>query len=253
MSAGLQARFSVPRPAFDVEVELAVEPSATLAVMGPNGAGKSTLVHAIAGIEPIARGQIRLQGRTLSGPGMHLAPHQRRIGLLGQQPRLFPHLDAAANIAFAARARGLSRRQAQQAAEDWLERLGLASCAGRRPAALSGGQQQRIALARALAAGPELLLVDEPFAALDVQAAIQMRELVREELARTSTTAIAVTHSGADALVLASQLVVIERGRIVQHGAVRQVLAEPATDYVRAVAQSVPAGSWAPQQRPAQA
>ncbi|MGP9781989.1 hypothetical protein CQ019_11015 [Arthrobacter sp. MYb229] len=242
MTTGLRAAIRVARPSFEIDVQLDLEPRKTLALMGPNGAGKSTIVHAIAGIQHLTAGQISLNGTVLSGPGVHLPPHRRAIGLLGQQPRLFPHFDAAENIAFAARAAGLSKRAAQQVAHDWLERLGLMAFATQRPAALSGGQQQRVALARALAAGPKLLLVDEPFSALDVQAAVEMRELVREELSRTGTTAVVVSHSGADALALAERLLVIERGVVVQQGHTRQVLAEPATEFVRAVANSVPAG-----------
>ncbi|MBP1326139.1 ABC-type sulfate/molybdate transport systems ATPase subunit [Leucobacter exalbidus] len=274
-SAGfaLTAQLCVPRPEFDVVVDLRVEAGETLAVMGPSGAGKSSVLHAIAGIERLTEGRIVLGDRATPAPsgaaaatptvfssasptatsaastsvladaaaGIHLPPHRRAIGMLGQDPRLFPHLTAHGNIAFGARAGGLSKRAAADTATEWLERLKLTEVSGQRPTELSGGQRQRIALARALAASPRLLLIDEPFASLDVEAAADVRELVREELARTRTTAIVVSHSAVDAVALAHRLIVIEQGRIVQQGAVREVLAAPATRFVAAVATTLPA------------
>ncbi|WP_396277841.1 ABC transporter ATP-binding protein [Glutamicibacter creatinolyticus] len=241
MSPMLTARFAVPRSGFEVSIDLELDRGQALALMGPSGAGKSTIVHALAGIEQISGGQITLDGQRLAAPGVHLPPHRRGIGLLGQDPRLFPHLDAASNIAFGARAGGKDKRQARQVAQGWLERLDFQALAGQRPAALSGGQRQRIALARALAAGPKMLLVDEPFASLDVEAAADMRELLRTELQRTGMTSIVISHSAADAIALAGQLAVIEHGVVVQRGPVAEVLSAPATRFVRAVAATVPA------------
>ena len=245
--SALAVRIRMQRTGFDVALELDVAAGETLAVMGPSGAGKSSLLHAIAGTEHIREGRITLTGAPQAevvladaSSGVHLPPHRRAIGMLGQDPRLFPHLTAHGNIAFGARARGRSKRDAADVAAAWLERLGLAEVSKQRPEALSGGQRQRIALARALAASPRLLLIDEPFASLDVEAAADMRELVREELARTGTTALVVSHSAVDAAELAHRLVVIERGRIVQQGGVREVLAAPATRFVRAVAATLP-------------
>ena len=255
----LAARIRVPRTGFDVNLELKVAAGETLALMGPSGAGKSSVLHAIAGTERITEGRIALMtsaenagaASDAGGPFVladsesrtHLPPHQRAIGMLGQDSRLFPHLTAHGNIAFGARAGGRAKRDASATATSWLERLGLAEVSKQRPEALSGGQRQRIALARALAASPRLLLIDEPFASLDVEAAADMRELVREELARTGTTALVVSHSAVDAAALAHRLVVIERGRVVQHGEVQNVLANPATRFVRAVAATLPASA----------
>lgn len=248
----MQAQLRMPRTGFDVDVELTVAGGETLSIMGPSGAGKSSVLHAIAGTERIAEGRIALQGSE-AGPGsretvltdtadrVHLPPHRRSIGMLGQEPRLFPHLNAIGNIAFGARAGGVAKREAEAVAHEWLGKLGLSEIADARPAALSGGQRQRVALARALAAGPRLLLIDEPFASLDVEVAADMRALVRDALARTATTALVVSHSAADAVALAHRLIVIERGRIVQTGAVREVLQAPATRFVRAVAETLPA------------
>ncbi|WP_159613327.1 ATP-binding cassette domain-containing protein [Glutamicibacter sp. JC586] len=237
----LKADFTVPRTGFEVKVAFEVLSGTTLAIMGPSGSGKSTIVNAIAGIQQISRGRIELDGKLLADARVHLAPHQRGVGLLGQEPHLFPHLDALKNIAFGARAGGQDKAAALRSAAAWLERLDLVELAGSRPAALSGGQRQRIALARALAARPKLLLIDEPFASLDVEAAMDMRALVREELTRTSTSAIVISHSAADALALADQLLVLERGQILDSGPVAQVFSAPANRFMRAVVATLPA------------
>ena len=243
--AALSAVIGMPRTGFEVDVAFELSAGETLALMGPSGAGKSSIVHALAGTERLTSGRVVLgdpQHGLLAdaATGTHLPPHARGVGLLGQEPRLFPHLSAVRNIAFAARARGARKGEALAEAEEWLERLGLGETAPKLPVELSGGQRQRIALARALAAAPRLLLVDEPFASLDVEAAADMRVLLREELQRTGTTAVVVSHSAVDAAELAHRLVVIERGRIVQQGSVRAVLAAPATRFVRAVAETLP-------------
>lgn len=237
----LLAQMQVPRTGFAVDVEFEVRSGSTLAIMGPSGAGKSTIVNAIAGTQKIAGGRIELDDTILADARRHLAPHLRGVGLLGQEPHLFPHLDAARNIAFGAYASGLAKPRALAAAHEWLERLGLDELASQRPAALSGGQRQRIALARALAARPKLLLIDEPFASLDVEAAMDMRALVREELTRTSTSAIVISHSAADTLALADQLLVLERGKIVDSGSVSEVFANPVNRFMRAVVATLPA------------
>lgn len=237
----LAADLHVPRTGFDVTVQFEVHSGSTLAIMGPSGAGKSTIVNAIAGTQKIAGGQIELDGTILADAHHHLAPHLRGVGLLGQEPHLFPHLDAVSNIAFGAHAAGVSKAEALIVARQWLTRLGLEELASQRPSALSGGQRQRIALARALAARPKLLLIDEPFASLDVEAAMDMRTLVREELTRTATTAIVISHSAVDALGLADQLLVLERGRIVDSGSVQEVFANPVNRFMRAVVATLPA------------
>ena len=237
----LKVQLRVPRTGFDVDVEFEVPAGRTLAIMGPSGSGKSTIVHAIAGIQEITAGRIELTGHVLADARAHRPPHLREVGLLGQDPHLFPHLDALKNIAFGARAGGLDKSMAQAAAAEWIERLGLQEIAAHRPGALSGGQRQRIALARALAAKPKILLIDEPFASLDVEAAMDMRALVREELERTATSAIVVSHSAADTLALADDLLVLERGLINQWGTVAEVFADPASRFARAVVATLPA------------
>src|SRR5699024_6484033 len=139
---------------------------------------------------------------------------RRRIGTLTQDPLLFPHLSAAENIAFGPRAAGVPARTARADAAAWLARVGLPGAGRRRPRQLSGGQQQRVALARALATRPDLLLLDEPLAALDVATAPQIRHLLADEVRRTGVTAVVVTHDLVDALVLADRVAVLAGGRI---------------------------------------
>lgn len=228
MSGALRARVAVTRGAFSLDISLDVAAGHTVALMGPSGAGKSTILGALAGRIPLREGFVRVEGAHDDRP--------RGIVLLGQDPRLFPHLSARDNVAFGLRARGVRHRDAAAAAEQWLERVGLAGFGDRRPARLSGGQQQRVAIARALATTPDALLLDEPLTALDVETATEVRAVLRDELAATGTTAIVATHDAVDAVALARDLVVLEDGAITQRGPMRTVLAEPATRFVAAVA-----------------
>ena len=219
----LALRATVPERGLDVELALA--DGETLALVGPNGAGKSTILSLIAGTLRPASGTIALQDRLLSGPGIWVPPHDRAVTTLAQDPVLFPHLSVRANIMFGLRAQGMRQRRARQEAERWLEEIGLPELADRRPAQLSGGQAQRIAVARALAAQPDLLLLDEPMAALDVDVAPALRELLRRVLAERS--AIVVSHDVLDAVTLADRVAVIEAGRILETGPAAEVLRRP--------------------------
>jgi molybdate transport system ATP-binding protein len=154
-------------------------------------------------------------------------PERRGAGLLGQDPLVFPHLSALENVAFGARAQGVRRGEARRGAQEWLDAVGLGDLGDRRPGQLSGGQRQRVALARALAARPRVLLLDEPGAALDAQTAPEIRQLLREQLARTGTTAVLVTHDVLDAVVLADRVVVLDSGHVVDQGPTAAVLAAP--------------------------
>lgn len=234
--AGLRCAIEVVRGGFRLEAELAVGAGEIVGIIGPNGAGKSTLLGAIAGTLPLAAGRIELGPRMLSrrepgAPAVDLPRAERRIGHLDQRARLFPHLDAAANIAFGPRAQGLSRRRAAVVAREWLTRVGLADRGAAREGELSGGQQQRVAIARTLAAGPELLLLDEPFAALDVASAQELRRLVAAEIRRLAVPALLVTHDPVDLISLADRVLVLEKGRIAQRGSAAEVLGAPITDF----------------------
>ncbi len=246
--AALQARVRVDRGGYTLDAALQADAGQIVAVMGPSGAGKSTLFDAIAGFVPLTGGQVSLDGRTVdSASGPHVDPRHRGVVMLGQEPRLFPHLSARENIAFGPRARRIPRAAARAEAETWLARVGLAGMGDRRPAQLSGGQQQRVALARALATSPRVLLLDEPLTSLDPETAAGIRLLLSDQLADTGTTAIVATHDAADAVSLAARLVVLEAGRITQSGVVRDVLDGPATPFVAAVAaahRGGPAADW---------
>jgi len=238
-SAGLDAHVIVRREGFVLDADLRAAPGEVVALMGPSGAGKSTLLSVLAGLEPLDGGEVRLAGRVLdraAAPRVRRAPAQRGVVLLGQDPRLFPHLDARANVAFGLRVRGAAKAAALADAAAWLDRVGLAGLGARRPSQLSGGQQQRVALARALATTPAALLLDEPLTSLDLETAGDIRALLHEQLAATGTTAIVATHDAVDAVSLASRLTVLERGRVTQSGPVRDVLAAPATRFAAAVA-----------------
>lgn len=232
----LDADLAVRRDAFTVEVALRLGAGQRIALLGPNGAGKSTVLGALAGVTALDRGTVVLDGRTLDGPGGTVRPSDRGITLLDQAPRLFPHLDLAGNIGFGPRAHGATRSAARGIAREWLERVGLADRAVARPHTLSGGQQQRVAIARAFAARPRLLLLDEPFAALDAQAIGPMRSLLLAELDRTGTAAILVTHDLADAWQWADGCLVLDRGRLVADCSPAELATRPRTPFTAALA-----------------
>ncbi|WP_413355263.1 ABC transporter ATP-binding protein [Microbacterium sp. 1P06AB] len=235
--SGLQAHVVVDRPRFRVDVALDVVAGETVAVMGPSGAGKSTLLGALAGLVPLDDGEIEVAGRTVeqvSAPRVRLEPMRRGVVLLGQDPRLFPHLSARENVAFGPRVAGTPASQARADADAWLDRVGLGGLGSRMPRELSGGEQQRVAIARALAASPQVVLLDEPLVALDPVTASEIRGMLREQLAGVTT--VAVTHDAGDAVALAERLFVIEAGAVVQRGPVRQVLGAPASAFVASVA-----------------
>ena len=234
---GLRAHVVVPREHFTVDVSLQVQAGETVAVMGPSGAGKSTLLQALAGLEPLGGGEISVEGRVVdrvAKPRVRTEPMRRGVVLLGQKPRLFPHLSARENVAFGPRAAGVEARAARAGADDWLARVGLPGSGERMPHELSGGEQQRVAVARALAASPRVVLLDEPLVALDPETAGDIRRMLRDQL--VSTTTVAVTHDAADAVALADRLIVVEAGRMTQEGPVRDVLAAPASGFVSSIA-----------------
>jgi molybdate transport system ATP-binding protein len=223
---------AVRRGAFDLAVRVDVGAGERLAVLGPNGAGKSTLLRVVAGLTPARAGRVELAGRVLDDGRSRVPPERRRVGVVFQDYRLFPHLSVRENVAFGPRAGGAGRRAARHRAEQWLGRLGLDDLAGRRPGELSGGQAQRVALARALAQQPDALLLDEPMAALDAETRGSVRAELRRHLAAFTGATVLVTHDPVDALVLADRIVVLEGGRVVQQGTPAEVSRRPATTYV---------------------
>jgi molybdate transport system ATP-binding protein len=233
-AAGLAGRVVVARDGFTLDVALDVGPGEVVAVLGPNGAGKSTLLRAVCGLTPLTAGELRLGGVSVDDPGADvLVPaSRRRVGVVFQEYRLFPHLSVLDNVAFAPRSAGRSAAGSRADAEAWVQRLGLADLAGRRPGELSGGQQQRVALARALASEPAALLLDEPMAALDAGSRIDVRRDLRRHLAEFAGPTLLVTHDALDALVLADRVVVLEQGSVTQQGTPLEVARRPASDYV---------------------
>jgi molybdate transport system ATP-binding protein len=226
------------RGSFVLDVALAMEDGELVALMGSNGSGKSTLLETVAGLIPIESGTVVVGGSTLTSTeaGLSVPVPRRRIGLLGQEPLLFPHLTILENVAFGLRSTGVGAEQARARAAEWLEAVELAGFEHRRPSALSGGQQQRAAIARALAPEPELLLLDEPMASLDVESASVIRGLLRRRLEASGTTTILVTHDAVDAVVLADRVVILEGGRVVDEGEPPVVLGRPVNRFAAALA-----------------
>ena len=233
MPAYLDAHVVVRRPEFTLDVSLLAEPGDVVAVIGPNGAGKSTLLRALAGIEPLSDGHVVVAGQTWEASGSaRLEVRHRNVGMVFQQGLLFPHLTALGNVAYGPRTRGADRRSAEGTARDWLSRLGVGELADRRPAQLSGGQAQRVSVARALAARPRLLLLDEPLSALDVGVAMSLRHELAAHLEGHDGVSLLVTHDAVDALTVANRVLVLDDGRVAQQGSPTEVARRPETDHV---------------------
>lgn len=211
-----------------LDVALTAERGETTAVVGPNGAGKTMLLRVLAGLVRVDDGWVRVAGADVTD----LPAHARQVGIVPQRHALLPHLPVGANVAYGLRARGVDRRSARRRADAWLTRLGVAALAHRKPGTLSGGQSQRVALARALATAPELLLLDEPLAAVDAAAAVDLRRTLREHLADYEGSCLLVTHDPVEALTLADRLVVLEDGRVAQDGTPAQVMQTPRSPWV---------------------
>ena len=225
---------AVERGSFRLEADLRAAPGEVLGVLGPNGAGKTTLLRALSGLDALSAGSIRLGGLTLddAATDTFVPPERRPVGLVFQNYRLFPHLNVRDNVAYAPRVQGAGRRQARAAADTWLERLDLTALATRRPHQISGGQGQQVALARALAAEPRLLLLDEPLSALDAKTRLEVRAQLRSHLEEFTGPVLIITHDPLEAMIMADRLLVIENGRVVQQGSPAQVARQPVTQYV---------------------
>ena len=225
---------TVERGSFRLEADLTAAPGEVVGILGPNGAGKTTLLRALSGLDALSSGSIRLGDLTLDDAATDtFVPVERRpVALVFQNYRLFPHLDVRDNVAYAPRVQGAGRLQARAAADTWLERLDLTALATRRPHEISGGQAQQVALARALAAEPRLLLLDEPLSALDARTRLDVRARLRSHLDQFTGPVLIITHDPLEAMIMADRLVVIENGRVVQQGSPAHVARQPATQYV---------------------
>ena len=216
----------------DVVVDLEVEAGRTTALIGPNGSGKSTVCSVVAGLLDAENGQVVLGGRVLDGPGGFVRSGRRQVALLSQEPGVFAHMSVLGNVVFALRCQGVSRAEATRRARAELAAVGTDHLASRPGGALSGGQAARVALARALATGPRLLVLDEPMAALDVTARQEMRRLVARRCAEEGLTLLLVTHDVLDLTALAEDVVVLDRGRVVEQGPTARILSAPRSDFV---------------------
>ncbi|MFP4234576.1 MAG: ABC transporter ATP-binding protein [Nitriliruptoraceae bacterium] len=231
--SGLHAEVALRLGTLDLDITLAAAPGEVVAVLGPNGAGKTTVLRALAGLLPLTRGRVSLDGRILEdvAAGVRTPPQQRRVGVVFQQQLLFPNLTVLENVAFGLRTRGVPREEARARARAWVERVGLADRLSARPGALSGGQAQRVALARALASEPGLLLLDEPLSALDVDARRSVRHELRRHLEAFTGPVLLITHEPVEAIALADRLVIVEQGRVVQDDAPEVVARRPRSSW----------------------
>jgi iron(III) transport system ATP-binding protein len=199
-------------------------------LIGPSGCGKTTLLRAVAGLEPVNGGSIRLSGHTVSDASTHLPAEQRRIGMVFQDYALFPHMDVERNLAFGIQ--HLPAAQRKQRVREVLDLVGLAGAEKRFPHELSGGQQQRVALARALAPSPQLLLLDEPFSNLDVDLRERLANEVREILKAAGATALFVTHDQLEAFAIGDMIGVMHEGLLHQWDDAYTLYHRPATRFV---------------------
>jgi molybdate transport system ATP-binding protein len=243
----LECRFEEQVAEFRLAPDLLAGPGVT-ALYGPSGAGKSLTLLGLAGLRRPERGFIRLNGRILfdAESGAWVPPHRRRVGLVPQDYALFPHRTVAGNLAYGLA--GLPRDEADSRVADMLRLLRLEAHAGRHPDALSGGQRQRVALGRGLVVQPDLLLLDEPFSALDQAERERVRGEVAELLAGFGGTTLLVTHSLEEAYLLAQRIAVMERGRVLQSGPRDEVVRRPRTRRVaeqvgaRNILETIPVG-----------
>ncbi|OKI49591.1 ABC transporter ATP-binding protein [Micromonospora sp. CB01531] len=216
-----------PMPAL-AGVDLDVTRGTLLAVLGPSGCGKTTLLRCVAGFERADEGMVAVAGRTVAGNRLHVPPHRRGVAVVPQEGALFPHLSVADNVGY-----GLDRAARRSGrVEETLELVGLAAYGARMPHQLSGGQQQRVAIARALAPRPALVLLDEPFSALDARLRAELRADVRQALRADGATGVLVTHDQGEALSMADAVAVMDAGLIVQCGAPAAVYRDPATPWI---------------------
>lgn len=209
------------------DVSLTAPEAKVLALLGASGSGKSTILRLIAGLEPLDAGEIRIGDELASSAARSIPTEQRRVGMVFQDYSLFPHLNAAANVAFGLDK--LSRAEREQQALRWLDRVGLQHRANAYPHELSGGEQQRVALARALAPKPRAILLDEPFSGLDPVQRAELRDATLATLAEARTTTLFVTHDAEDALQVADRLAILKAGRLLQEAAPREAYDHPAS------------------------
>lgn len=221
----VQRRFGATDAVRGVSID--IEPGEILCLVGPSGCGKTTLLRMAAGLERPTGGRILINDEVVAGPGVHIPPERRGVGLMFQDFALFPHLTLLENTAFGLK--DLPHEDAVRIAHSALERVGLAKYANEYPHILSGGEQQRVALARAIAPRPGVLMMDEPFSGLDTQLRDDMREETLTILRETRATCILVTHSSEEAMHMGDRIAVMREGRVLQAGTPEELFHSPAS------------------------
>ncbi|MCA8969288.1 MAG: ABC transporter ATP-binding protein [Planctomycetes bacterium] len=229
----LDASIGLQRGTLRIDAQLSAGAGETVALVGPNGAGKTSCLHAIAGLVRLERGHVRLGMRLFDDGSVtnFVRPEDRHVGVVFQDHRLFPAMSVVDNVAYGPRSRGAGKRSARATAHDWLERVGITK-RNEKPAALSGGETARVALARALAYEPDMLLLDEPLAAVDASARVALESALRSHLANFEGPRILVAHDIGDALALADRLIVLESGCVIQSGTAEELARRPLSNYV---------------------
>ncbi len=233
-SVAVRVAGTVAARGWDVDAEL--RPGLVTAVVGHNGAGKSTLAQVIAGTLRLDSGTVSIGERVVDDAATFVPARRRGVAMVSQAPRIFTHMSVAANVSFPLRVRGVGRAEARAAALEQLRAVGIADLASKCASDLSGGQAARVAIARALVFRPEVLILDEPTAALDVEATAQVSAVLRERLAGAGITTLLVSHDIAEVLSLASRMIVMGEGRIVEEGEPARVLASPASVFAARLA-----------------
>lgn len=232
--ADVRVTGSVEARGWNVDAEL--RPGLVTAVVGHNGAGKSTLAQVIAGTLRLNEGSARIGERVVDDAVTFVPARRRGVAMVSQAPRIFTHMSVLANVAFPLRVRGVGRAQAREAALEQLRAVGIDDLAHKRASDLSGGQAARVAIARALVFRPEVLILDEPTAALDVEATTQVSSVLRQRLTGAGITTLLVSHDIAEVLALASHMIVMGDGRVVEEGEPARVLASPSSVFAARLA-----------------
>ncbi len=230
----LKAQLDTHLNTFHLNLSLTADGGQTTVLLGESGAGKSTVLRLLAGLLHPERGCIALDGVTYfdSEKRISVPPQARPFGYVFQDYTLFPHLSVFENVAFGLRAQRMPRGTIRQRVGEALEQVRLVGYDARRPAQLSGGQQQRVAIARALALHPQLLLLDEPLAALDVQTRREVRQELRQILSHAGITTVMVTHQHLEALLFGQRILVLDQGSVIQEGSQQNLLQYPRSSYV---------------------
>jgi iron(III) transport system ATP-binding protein len=224
-------RFGDAAPVVD-GVSLDVADGEFLAILGPSGCGKTTLLRLVAGFERPTEGSVRLGDRLVADKVLHVPPEDRHVGIVFQSYALWPHMSVGENVGYPLRTRGIKGAEYRAQVSAALEAVGLQGVDDRRPASLSGGQRQRVALARCLAMSPDLVLLDEPLANLDVHLKASLLDEFQHFRARTGATMLYITHDQSEAMALADRIAVMAHGRVEQLAAPETLYRSPATEFV---------------------